>query len=227
MNIKNLTPTRYQLDYFRNDETGEVIIDVTLNRFGHRDGSFWWSITERGCFLTRGGRWTNSSRSMRLHCTFESAEAAAVVWIERKCTSRAEQQLRLELKHEATERREWLESLLANIDARSRWEFVDDGRDGETKTGNKMTGIELIVAERARQLNRKGYTHGHDDTHVSGEIACAAAVYATPPLQRVKTKIAEMIWPRGWKRKDSVRIRELTVAGALIAAEIDRLQRRA
>lgn len=41
-----------------------------------------------------------------------------------------------------------------------------------------MTGIELIAAERARQINIEGWTSEHDDEHESGELIQAAIRYA-------------------------------------------------
>lgn len=95
--------------------------------------------------------------------------------------------------------------------------------------------------ERHRQI---GWTEEHDDEHHSrGELAMAAAVYATPPERRSlewKTSTppgefpsrGDASWqqPKGWpfgpgSFKPADRIRELEKAGALVAAEIDRLLR--
>jgi len=85
------------------------------------------------------------------------------------------------------------------------------------------TGAELIVAERARQQSAEGWSEFHDDTHKRGEMARAAACYA---LQHTNVSGRAIRWPWSrdwWKPKDP--IRNLVRAGALIAAEIDRLQR--
>jgi len=94
-----------------------------------------------------------------------------------------------------------------------------------------MNGIELIAQERQRQIVREGYDHAHDDAHDQGELAAAAIAYASP-FESIKAKslingdhICD-VWPfelDGFKPKD--RISDLVRAGALIAAEIDRLQR--
>ena len=91
-----------------------------------------------------------------------------------------------------------------------------------------MNGIERITAERKRQIYVEGFWAGHDDEQDMGEIASAAACYACPPIW-------QQWWPWGpdaWKPTDLTkeqtgepRIRELEKAGALIAAEIDRLIR--
>lgn len=88
-----------------------------------------------------------------------------------------------------------------------------------------MTGIELIAVERQRQQAVEGWSEYHDDTHRRGEMARAAACYA---LQHTTVSGRAIRWPWAkcwWKPKTP--IRDLVRAGALIAAEIDRLQRAA
>ncbi len=113
-------------------------------------------------------------------------------------------------------------------------------------------GAALIAAERRRQVAQEGWTHEHDDGHVAGELADAALVYASPRKLYVKSDTTGVIvfhelWPHEWESKalpktdghgldrrevtrineQTGRVLELTKAGALIAAEIDRLQRAA
>jgi hypothetical protein len=83
-----------------------------------------------------------------------------------------------------------------------------------------MSGIERIAAERQRQIDAEGWTAYHDDKHEYGELLEAAACYLG---------VGDPVWP--WQ-PESFRpvgnpIRNLEKAGALIAAEIDRLERRA
>jgi len=90
------------------------------------------------------------------------------------------------------------------------------------------TGTELIAIERERQMSKEGWTAEHDDRHTKSELARVAAIYALPVEYR-KLRYVEM-WPVSWswdwwKPTPRNRIKELTKAGALIAAEIDRLQR--
>ncbi len=99
------------------------------------------------------------------------------------------------------------------------------------------TGIELIAEERARQISKEGWTPKHDDKHDDEELARAAACYALPSHQRDEIVCEHRersitlqcdLWPweaRWWKPTPDNRVRELVKAGALIAAEIDRLQR--
>lgn len=110
-----------------------------------------------------------------------------------------------------------------------------------------MNGVERIAAERQRQIDQEGYSPEHDLEHDNGALAFAAACYAAPqtiyaldayesngssaPWGRVEWHEP---WPKDWRRTrpEDVgppnqplhgRIRELEKAGALIAAEIDRL----
>lgn len=96
------------------------------------------------------------------------------------------------------------------------------------------TGIELIAEERAEHRTREGYSDNHDDQHRAGEIAMAAVCYALPSWVREHPTVGQVksfyarFWPwepEDWKPSPKDRVRELVKAGALIASEIDRLQR--
>ena len=95
---------------------------------------------------------------------------------------------------------------------------------------SNKTGIELIAEERQRQIEVEGCTTEHDDSHGDGSLAMAASCYAVPSSLREYPTLATHpeLWPwdtRWWKPTPNDRIRELVKAGALIAAEIERLQR--
>lgn len=90
------------------------------------------------------------------------------------------------------------------------------------------SGSELIAEERQRQISGEGYSPEHDDAHKAGELAKAGACYcfATLAASRYRDLILRT-WPwefEWWKPSDN-NIRNLVKAGALIAAEIDRLNR--
>lgn len=97
-----------------------------------------------------------------------------------------------------------------------------------------MSGYNLIAAERQRQVLQEGWTFDHDDEHDDGELIRAAACYLdTARMREVQALHVHAIshpgWPWAqafWKPSDDP-IRNLVKAGALIAAEIDRLQRAA
>lgn len=102
-----------------------------------------------------------------------------------------------------------------------------------------ITGLSLIAAERRRQQGELGYTPEHDAMHDDGALADAAAWYALTPKLRAGVSertqhtqtvvlIGDLICPAGFiLRGNTDRIRELQKAGALIAAELDRLLRAA
>lgn len=91
---------------------------------------------------------------------------------------------------------------------------------------SKQTGVEMIAAERVRQVEAEGYSADHDADHLNGQLARAAACYVMPSTLRESNDLPPRPWPwhhRYWKPRPDDRVRELVKAGALIAAEIDRL----
>ena len=92
----------------------------------------------------------------------------------------------------------------------------------------ERSGIHLITDERERQINEELWDSGHDDEHDEEEIAFAAVCYAMPTSARKMNSNgdAPYYWPwDSYYWKPSNRIRDLVKAAALIAAEIDRIQR--
>ncbi len=102
------------------------------------------------------------------------------------------------------------------------------------------TGAELIIKERERQIKEKGFTLALDSLYKPGELATAGICYAvlagsSPSVRRsVMTQASMGLKPKGWPwsieswnpgkdHSHDSRIRELAKAGALLAAEIDRL----
>lgn len=99
-----------------------------------------------------------------------------------------------------------------------------------------------VLAERRRQVSAEGWTPEHDDLHSDGSLAAAGACYAmhtaidigisagridryAAPARRFD-KFMPDYWP--WDRdwwKPNTRRRNLVKAGALILAEIERLDR--
>ncbi len=116
-------------------------------------------------------------------------------------------------------------------------------------------GTELIAAERRRQLDQEGWDDEHDDEHTDGSLALAAVCYAAPIklyglVEYAGGPVFCDPWPESWdicwdKRfrygerrtnpgntvpdpvtyTEDERLDLLVKAGALIAAEIDRLLR--
>lgn len=112
-----------------------------------------------------------------------------------------------------------------------------------------MTGSEIIAAERQRQIEAERWTPEHDDQWAEGELTQAAVCYTQFAMWGChgRGEVRDMI-RRGWKpgyvhirgerwpfdsswwkpahgNDINGRILELAKAGALLAAEIDRLQR--
>lgn len=88
------------------------------------------------------------------------------------------------------------------------------------------TGIELIAAERKRQIEVEGWTPEHDDKYICGELRDAALAYGIVCDDRAGDCASDWWpWDVGWWKPSDDPIRNLVKAGALIAAEIDRLQR--
>jgi len=116
----------------------------------------------------------------------------------------------------------------------------------------QKSAIQLIADERQRQVEVEGWTEQHDDSHTDFQMSMAAACYVSEnvskhlenifktnqsPLAEFKIyqlkdfKGKPIGWTRGWPwdnkwwKPSTDKIRNLVKAGALIAAEIERLQR--
>jgi len=95
------------------------------------------------------------------------------------------------------------------------------------------SGANQILSERLRQLEAEGWSANHDDAFQEGELIQAAIAYVLATTSdcccvggMAENTEAFAWWPwniTNWKPKD--RLSNLVRAGALIAAEIDRLQR--
>lgn len=105
--------------------------------------------------------------------------------------------------------------------------------DAETPA-NARVGIKAIAAERQRQVDKEGWTPAHDADHNECELAFAGAVYALSGAADSHLKndarqaAIRELWPftNHWFKATGGR-EDLVKAGALIAAEIDRLDRAA
>ena len=81
-----------------------------------------------------------------------------------------------------------------------------------------------VLAERRRQIEVEGWTPEHDDAHGTGDVALAAACYALNAAGCGCEVARNWPWDRTWWRPSTPR-RDLVKAGALILAEIERLDR--
>ena len=83
-----------------------------------------------------------------------------------------------------------------------------------------------VLAERARQVSAEGWSADHDDAHFDGAIARAAASYALASAGYLHLGAEIWPWDAKWLKSTNQR-RDLVKAGALIIAEIERLDRAA
>ena len=91
-----------------------------------------------------------------------------------------------------------------------------------------MTGAAMIAKERYRQILEEGYDAAHDRYHKDNELAIAAACYAVNGIPGVSVyeygdSDAFPFAAEYDRRRKHDRIRSLVIAGALLAAELDRL----
>jgi hypothetical protein len=97
-------------------------------------------------------------------------------------------------------------------------------------------GLSAIAAERRRQIEAEQYTLEYDERHTSSELARAAICYVYAgwilagggTLRDVRgTQRIAVLWPfaHGEFKPAEDAPRNLEKAGALIAAELDRLER--
>lgn len=138
------------------------------------------------------------------------------------------------------------------MEKKSEFEFIDGSEvevDVESKSADEPIGMSaidpttgplasskaagMILEERLRQISEEGWSIEHDDRHLLGDLARAAACYAIadcPSMINGKTErdyIIRSIWP--WEAKwfkPGDPVRNLEKAGALILAEIERLLRK-
>lgn len=115
-----------------------------------------------------------------------------------------------------------------------------------TDRGSLFPSLDLIAAERQRQVEREGWTPDHDDGHTLNELAAAGACYALLETRWKdsgvlgKRLVRDILWPWQWEEFKPAdypdppfgpdvhidkKVKNLVRAAALIAAEIDRLER--
>ncbi|ENH9680401.1 TPA: hypothetical protein MYO84_000689 [Enterobacter asburiae] len=84
--------------------------------------------------------------------------------------------------------------------------------------------VQSVISERQRQQSVEGWTPEHDDEHTEGEMAEAAACYAMFANNQGFSVPGLWPWAREWWKQSGQR-RDLVKAGALILAEIERIDR--
>ena len=112
--------------------------------------------------------------------------------------------------------------------------MAEEQRDQAQEKLEKLDagGVGLIAIERARQIEEEGWSTDRDDGHTHGELAAAGARYALEAISEGDRSFGddlhEDLWPweDEWWKPNGDPVCALIKAGALIAAEIDRIQRR-
>lgn len=83
-----------------------------------------------------------------------------------------------------------------------------------------------VIAERHRQQSVEGWTPEHDNAYQNSELADAAACYAIHAHNQGFSTPSHWPWSPDWWKQSGAR-RDLVKAGALIIAEIERIDRAA
>lgn len=120
---------------------------------------------------------------------------------------------------------------IGDLQAEARQEKLDDfiaSMNPNPASGNKVQAAGDVLAERERQKQQEGWTPERDDKYIDCELARAAATYSlcTDPEQIKVCGAPVWPWPIYWWKPTTYR-RNLVKAGALILAEIERLDRAA
>lgn len=114
-------------------------------------------------------------------------------------------------------------------------EYVDDMREKLEAAEKRIAELEVlafnpalldVISERQRQRAVEGWTSEHDDAYQNSELADAAACYAINAHNQGLSTPAHCPWAPDWWKQSGPR-RDLVKAGALILAEIERIDRAA
>nr|WP_313634440.1 hypothetical protein [Brevundimonas diminuta] len=116
-----------------------------------------------------------------------------------------------------------------------KWEVIGPALSDSAPAGLRVA-VTDIAAERQRQVDVEGWSDSHDDEHDGYQMARAAGCYAFHASREDDDGDTGMFvsaavhhgwpWDRAWWKPKSRRA-DLVRAGALIVAEIERLDRAA
>ncbi|EPI4979858.1 hypothetical protein [Raoultella planticola] len=162
----------------------------------------------------------------------KEAEANALVEALEKAQAAATQQGNIacalfdevtQLRRHADEKTPELRALL--IEADSELEVLRQ-RIIELESRTVTAAAADVLAERQRQVAAEGWTAERDDSYQNSELADAAACYAIHAHNQGFSTPAHWSWSTTWWKQTNPR-RDLVKAGALILAEIERIDRAA
>lgn len=164
----------------------------------------------------------------------EAAEHTAAVDHEAAC-SLVEENEEVKRKLAAAEKRiaeleahPYLPQPLNIKDEYQNYEYVSGWNDcrNAASVREHTAAIRDVIAERYRQQSVEGWTPEHDDQHMHCEMAVAAACYIMAD-DDPRAGVPELWpWPEEWWKPTTIR-RDLVKAGALVLAEIERIDRAA
>lgn len=103
--------------------------------------------------------------------------------------------------------------------------ILDEFEDGPEPWGGLQRAASDVILERLRQVSGEGFTLERDDAYTDGQLARAATCLLIPPAG-LPRRLQNLHWPfaQDWLKPGLVRD-DLVKAGALILAEIERLDR--
>lgn len=101
-----------------------------------------------------------------------------------------------------------------------------DERIAELESRTVTAAAADVLAERQRQVTAEGWTAEGDDSYQNSELADAAACYAIHAHNQGFSTPDHWPWSTTWWKQTNPR-RDLVKAGALILAEIERIDRAA
>ena len=107
----------------------------------------------------------------------------------------------------------------------AKWEAAEK-RIAELEVRAFNPALLDVISERQRQRAIEGWTSEHDDAYQNSELADAAACYAINAHNQGFSTPAHWPWAPDWWKQSGPR-RDLVKAGALILAEIERIDRAA
>ncbi|MFP2377802.1 hypothetical protein ACLEUY_16890 [Enterobacter ludwigii] len=120
----------------------------------------------------------------------------------------------------------WIKDIEATmITATDRAEAAEKRIDGLEARAFSPAILD-VISERQRQRSVEGWTSEHDDAYQNSELADAAACYAIHAHNQGFSTPAHWPWAPEWWKQSGAR-RDLVKAGALILAEIERVDRSA
>lgn len=90
--------------------------------------------------------------------------------------------------------------------------------------GSLSNAVQSVISERKRQQSAEGWTPEHDDKYDESQLLWASSCYVLNTIQPFNRMPMDWPWASEWWKPTNPR-RDLVKAGALILAEIERIDR--